>query len=193
MSGTDPAIPDPHVTALVKELEADGFESQHLDEAVQDAASERASAVNNGGLYEQVHFLLRGGDHSFKPHEIRFAARQAKEENDDASSSPAESDEALSPLEQWKARFRAESPGSAYDEALRRAGEPCDVIQTDETGDPVWAVVLEGGFWMEARSTRAEAEEFVQSVGWPLRSVTPNPHVDRRSEEPPGSESCEPT
>ena len=78
-------LPDPQVTALVKELEAEGFTSEHLATTVFEAASERASAVNNGGLYDQVHYLLRGGDHSFKPYEIRFAAQLAKEEDGTAA------------------------------------------------------------------------------------------------------------
>ncbi len=81
MSASDPTLKDPQVEALVAELEAAGYESEHLDGAVHDAATERATAINNGGLYDQVHYLMRGGDHSFKPDDIRFAAKEAKEED----------------------------------------------------------------------------------------------------------------
>jgi hypothetical protein len=74
-----PALLDPEVVEVVKQLEAEGLDSESLDAAVHDAASERASVTNNDCLYAQVRYLLRGGDHSWKPADVLYAARQAKE------------------------------------------------------------------------------------------------------------------
>ncbi len=71
------------VGPLVRHLEEEGFKPEHLDEAVHDAASERATAANNDGLEAQVLFLLRGSDNSWKPGDIIAAARRAKEEDED--------------------------------------------------------------------------------------------------------------
>lgn len=73
-----PAIPDPKVVEVVKQLESEGFDSSHLDEAVQDAAADRVSGINNKGLYAQVFYLMRGSDHSWKPDDVLFAAREQK-------------------------------------------------------------------------------------------------------------------
>lgn len=67
---------DKRLAAAVAALEAAGHTPAHLDEAVQDAASELATAANNGGLREQVSFLLAAGD--WKPADIVFAAEQAR-------------------------------------------------------------------------------------------------------------------
>ena len=73
-----PALLDPEVVEVVKQLEAEGLDSESLDAAVHDAASERASVINNDCLYAQVHYLLRGSDHSWKPADVLYAARQHK-------------------------------------------------------------------------------------------------------------------
>ena len=35
-----------------------GIESEYLDEAVHEAASDLASAINNGGINDQIEFLI---------------------------------------------------------------------------------------------------------------------------------------
>lgn len=175
MSANDPAIPDPQVVELVKQLEAEGFTSEHLEGAVNDAATERAAAVNNGGLLVQVRYLLRGGDNSFKPSDVLYVARKSAEESKTALAAD------LTPRGRWE-RVLVSGGRHVYNEAIRRAGEPCDILQSDETGEALWAVVLRDGFWMAALPTREQAEVFVQEMGWPLKSVIPDPEVDRREE-----------
>jgi len=46
---------------VVKLLEADGCESVDLDEIVHDLKAGEASAINNGGLTEQVEYILESG------------------------------------------------------------------------------------------------------------------------------------
>ena len=43
--------------SLKQSLLADGYESQHLDEIVHDAASQLASNANNDGMSNQLDFL----------------------------------------------------------------------------------------------------------------------------------------
>jgi len=45
------------MTSLKQKLEQQGIESVMLDGLVQDAASQKASAVNNEGMSEQLRFL----------------------------------------------------------------------------------------------------------------------------------------
>ncbi len=74
---------DPRVAELVKQLEAEGFTPEDLDEAVHNAADERATGICNDGLDAQVEFLLIGGDNSWKPSDVLFAARSAAKEGKD--------------------------------------------------------------------------------------------------------------
>lgn len=46
------------IARLVEKAEAGGLEAEDLDEAVHTAASQMASDANNGGLEEQVRFLV---------------------------------------------------------------------------------------------------------------------------------------
>jgi hypothetical protein len=68
------------VEALVQHLRDEGVTPDHLDDAVRDAAAERAAELLNDGLDAQVTFLLRGSDHSWKPGDIIATARRAKRE-----------------------------------------------------------------------------------------------------------------
>ena len=43
---------------IIKQLEAAGVEPHELDELVHEAKSREASAINNGGLTEQVEYLV---------------------------------------------------------------------------------------------------------------------------------------
>jgi len=43
---------------LKEEFAKEGIESAHLDEITHDAASQLASSANNGGLDDQIDFLL---------------------------------------------------------------------------------------------------------------------------------------
>jgi hypothetical protein len=70
--------PADKASATALELIKAGCSPEHLDEAVQQAASELASAANNDGLEAQVKFLLAAGD--WKPEDILFKAKEAKEE-----------------------------------------------------------------------------------------------------------------
>jgi hypothetical protein len=45
----------------VETLQAEGFEAATLDELVQDVASSMASDINNGGMEDQVAFLMEQG------------------------------------------------------------------------------------------------------------------------------------
>ncbi len=65
------------ISDLVARLESLGIQPAHLDSAVHDAASERATAICNEGLVAQVTFLRRGSDHSWKPGDIVNAAQVA--------------------------------------------------------------------------------------------------------------------
>jgi hypothetical protein len=67
----------------------------------------------------------------------------------------------------WAIRFRSNCP-TAYEEAIRRAGEPVSIYKTDETGTVQWAVALEDGFWMDAFNTKKEALKLVSEMKWPL-------------------------
>lgn len=67
----------------------------------------------------------------------------------------------------WAKRFRANCPTS-YSEAILRAGEPVDIYESDETGELQWVVALEDGFWMDAFTSREEAERLVEEMGWPI-------------------------
>ncbi len=67
----------------------------------------------------------------------------------------------------WARRFLLDCP-TGYDEAIRRAGEPVDIYESDETGELQWVVALEDGFWMDSFPTQAEAENLVKEMGWPI-------------------------
>lgn len=67
----------------------------------------------------------------------------------------------------WARRFKQECP-TGYAEAIRRAGEPVEIYETDETGEVQWAVTLKDGFWMDAFPTKEEAERLVDEMGWPI-------------------------
>lgn len=43
---------------LIEELQKQGLEAAHLDDLVHDAANDLASNANNGGLKEQINFLI---------------------------------------------------------------------------------------------------------------------------------------
>jgi hypothetical protein len=73
---------DPRVAALIDQLRSSGHEGRHLDQAVHNAAEERATDVNNDGIEAQVKFLLHGSDLSWDPSEILGAAASSKEEEE---------------------------------------------------------------------------------------------------------------
>jgi hypothetical protein len=55
-----------------------------------------------------------------------------------------------------------------------------DIYESDETGESQWVVALEDGFWMDAFTSREEAENLVAEMGWPIigDSLT-SPSTDR--------------
>ena len=61
----------------------------------------------------------------------------------------------------------AYSPTS-YHEAIRRAGEPVEIYESDETGELLWAVALEDGFWMDSFPSKVDAENLVAEMKWPI-------------------------
>lgn len=67
----------------------------------------------------------------------------------------------------WAIRFLKDCP-TGYNDAIRRSGEPVEIHQSDETGEMLWAVSLEDGFWMDAFPTKEEAESLVAEMGWPI-------------------------
>jgi hypothetical protein len=137
---SDEAIPDPKVVEVVKQLEAEGFDSSHLDGAVQDAASERASGVNNDGLYAQVHYLLRGSDHSWKPADVIDAARQHKADDTD-------DDDFESSQDHWS------SPNGCHDDCPACAEEEAN-RQRAATGIPKFVLSRDGKLKGEVTGTR---------------------------------------
>jgi hypothetical protein len=78
---------------------------------------------------------------------------------------PVDLDRLVSPS--WAIRFFEKCP-TGYKEAIRRAGEPVEIYETDETGEVQWAITLEDGFWMDALPTKEEAESLVAKMGWPI-------------------------
>ena len=74
---SNPTQPDLAVLNVVTRMEAAGLVSEDLDDAVTTSSEERASNVNNAGLYAQVHYLMRAGDNSWKPEEVIHAATAA--------------------------------------------------------------------------------------------------------------------
>ena len=58
--------------ALYEELKEFENDSERLDDMVHDAASKIGSGVNNGGVHEQITFLL---EHGYAEHEIRCALK----------------------------------------------------------------------------------------------------------------------
>ena len=50
-------VAEPPEEGLEKVLHREGFESEHLDSLVHDAASRLASNANNGGMNGQLEFL----------------------------------------------------------------------------------------------------------------------------------------
>ncbi len=272
------------IDALVQLLLTEGVTPAHLDDAVRDAAAERASELLSKGLEAQVRFLLQGSDHSWKPEDVLFAAERAKRtvkvaapqenpplpcvmrlsleqaflalrechaimledgqmiratlaelqgspenefayfewsyaegpsfcakfaegENQTVAVSgslmtlvntegeelgvyllapmdvggflrslarpdlPVSLDVRAKTFEEWKERFRSDCFGSTYEEGLRRAGEPCWIIPSDEIGEDGWAVALGDGFWMDVFEDVEAAEAFVRDIGWPLEGV----------------------
>lgn len=75
----------------------------------------------------------------------------------------------------WFERLKQDADTYTRSEALKRAGEPCHIYQSDALGDPLWVVALLDDFWMDAFHTREEAEEFVCAMGWPLESTNCQP------------------
>jgi hypothetical protein len=71
----------------------------------------------------------------------------------------------------WAQRFKANCP-TDYSEAILRAGEPVDIYESDETGELQWVVSLEDGFWMDAFTSREEAENLVAEMGWPKWAIS---------------------
>lgn len=49
------------IQTLIKEADEKGISESCLDEAVHDAFSQQASEVNNGGIAEQIKFLITNG------------------------------------------------------------------------------------------------------------------------------------
>lgn len=78
---------------------------------------------------------------------------------------PVDLDRLVSSL--WAQRFKADCP-TGYSEAIRRAGEPVDIYESDETGELQWVVTLEDGFWMDAFTSREDAENLVAEMGWEI-------------------------
>jgi len=70
----------------------------------------------------------------------------------------------------WRKAFLTKigKDSACYQEAMRREGEPVTIVFSDETGDPLYAVQLEDGFWMATFDLEAYAEKFVSDIGWPL-------------------------
>lgn len=137
-------MPDPKVAEVVKQLEAEGFDSSHLDGAVQDAASERASAVNNDGLYAQVRYLMRGSDHSWKPADVLDAARQNKEEDSTDGDDDFESSQ-----DHWS------SPNGCHDDCPACAEEEANRQRAVVTsGIPKFVLSRDGKLRGEVTGTR---------------------------------------
>lgn len=67
----------------------------------------------------------------------------------------------------WARRFKEECP-TGYAEAIRRAGEPVEIYETDEAGEVQWAITLHDGFWMDAYPTEEESARLVEEMGWPI-------------------------
>lgn len=65
------------VEGILEELRKAGSPEHLLDDAVHDACSETATAVNNDGMRAQVEFLLGEG---WKPEDILFRAKPDSEE-----------------------------------------------------------------------------------------------------------------
>jgi hypothetical protein len=80
----------------------------------------------------------------------------------------------------WAIRLLNECP-TVYKEAIRRAGEPVEIYETDETGDVQWAITLEDGFWMDALPTKEEAESLVADMGWPIIGANAKEQQPERS------------
>lgn len=72
----------------------------------------------------------------------------------------------MTAFDKWKDRFLDECP-SQWSEAVLRAGQPVQIRKNNELGPTMWAVELDGGFWMDAFSTEADARQFVKDMGWP--------------------------
>jgi hypothetical protein len=67
----------------------------------------------------------------------------------------------------WEERLKTESP-TVYEEAMKRAGQPVEICLSHDLGKPLWAVITEYDFWMDAFPTEGEARAFVAAMGWPL-------------------------
>lgn len=140
----------------VAALEVAGHTSDHLDEAVQNAASELATAANNGGLHEQVSFLLAAGD--WKPPDILFAAQQAKESDD--------TDDFESSQDHWS------SPNGCHDDCPACAEEEANRQRVVvATGTPKFVLSRDGKMKGEVTGTRRCRLEgctgAALSVKWP--------------------------
>lgn len=65
------------VQLVVAELKKQDTKSEHLDEAVHAAASEAATGANNGGLEDQVRFLL--SQDNWTTADVIFKAKEGRE------------------------------------------------------------------------------------------------------------------
>lgn len=70
--------PTPKLVALKEEVLKRGYKDFNLDDLVHDAASEIASAVNNGGMEEQLRFLL---EHDWTPEDVLGRLRLGRRTN----------------------------------------------------------------------------------------------------------------
>ena len=107
--------------------------AQTFEESCRASACSRPTCPSCGN---SMHKETRCGEWIWKcdMYDCRHALpRESSSENDACSRSP------------WARRFKRHCP-TAYKEALRRAGEPVVVYETDETGERQWVVALEDDF-----------------------------------------------
>ena len=107
-----------------------------------------------------------------------YAARRIIEALDKTTTKDIQTvaEKTLLPIEHtsWAKNFKREAP-YFYDEAIRRVASPdfaVKIIHSTELDSPVWAVeaiaehAYDGGLWMEAFTTKDEALDFCEEMGW---------------------------
>lgn len=70
----------------------------------------------------------------------------------------------------WKADLEKHCSPPMIEELYKRAGGPVYIYESDELdmGVADWAVSQEDNYWMTTFKTKAEAEAFVEAMGWPI-------------------------
>lgn len=146
------------VDQLVMRLRLRGYRHDHLENLVTEKASAHAEKVIQEGLEAQVRYLMLGEGPLIDPEEI---SKVMFSEDLEGTQSPA--------FTAWRKRLRdTVGTGETYRNAMSYAGRPCRIVEDDSLGKPLWAIVVNDDFWMEAMESEEEALQFVKDIGWPL-------------------------